>query len=88
MNEVINTAGDLRRLMAQTMADIRSGDVSVDKATCIAALAKEINSSLLAECKVAKVRMDILATGKTMGEVTHLGKMLIGDDSVPMLSGK
>lgn len=88
MNEVISTSGDLRRLLAQTMSDIRSGAVSVDKGQCIAMLSKEITSSMQAEVNVAKVRMSMLAVGKNMGEVTHLGKMLIGDDSVPMLSGK
>lgn len=39
------------------------------------------------EVNVAKVRMATLDAGKTMGEVSHLGKLLIGDDSTPTLSG-
>jgi len=88
MKEVIRTTGDIRRFIAQTMVDIRSGDLPVDKGQCIAQLAKEITSSMQAEVNVAKVRVSMLATGKNMGDVTQMGKMIIEDEgSVPTLSG-
>ena len=41
-----------------------------------------------AEVNVAKVRVQMLASGKNMGEVTQMGKMVIEDEgSVPTLSG-
>jgi len=87
LNEVIRTSGDVRRLLAQTMSDIRSGDISVDKANAIAALSKELTASLQVEVNVAKVRIQTLDNGKALGELTHLGKMLIEDNSTPTLSG-
>jgi len=87
LNEIIRTSGDVRRCLAQTMSDIRSGDISVDKAQAVAALAKEITSSLQVEVNVAKVRIATLDNGKALGELTHLGKMLIEDNSPATLSG-
>jgi len=87
MKEIIRTSGDIRRFIAQTMVDIRTGDLSVDKGQCIAQLAKEITASIQAEVNVAKVRAAMLASGKNMGEVTHMGKMVIEDDSTPTLKG-
>ena len=87
LNEIIRTSGDVRRCLAQTMSDIRSGDISVDKAQAVAAQAKEITSSLQVEVNVAKVRIATLDNGKALGELTHLGKMLIEDNSPATLSG-
>lgn len=87
LNEIIRTSGDVRRLLAQTMSDIRSGDISVDKANAIAALSKELTASLQAEVNVAKVRIQTMDSGKALGELTHLGKMIIEDTSTPTLSG-
>lgn len=87
LNEVIRTSGDVRRLLAQSMSEIRSGDMPVAQGMAIAALSKELTASLQVEVNVARVRMATLDAGKTMGEVSHLGKLLIGDDSTPTLSG-
>ena len=87
-NEVLRTSGDIRRTLAQTMVDIRSGTLSVDKGMAIAALSKEITASLQAEVNVAKVRVAMMDAGKDIGNLTHLGKMIIEDaGTVPTLSG-
>ena len=88
MKEVIRTTGDIRRFIAQAMVDIRSGDLEISKGQCIAQLAKEVTASMQAEVNVAKVRVQMLASGKNMGEVTQMGKMVIEDEgSVPTISG-
>lgn len=87
LNEVIRTSGDVRRLLAQTMSDIRAGEISVDKANAIASLSKEITASLQVEVNVAKVRIQTMDSAKALGELTHLGKMVIEDGSTPTLSG-
>jgi len=88
LNEVIRTSGDLRRFIAQSMSDVRSGDLSIDKATCIAQLSKEITSSLQAEVNAAKVKVALMQSGTDIGKITHLGKLVIEDEgSVPTLSG-
>lgn len=89
IKEVIRTAGDVRRTLAQTMVDVRCGDLSVDKGMCVAALAKEITGSIQAEVNVAKVKAAMLDSGNDMGKLTHLGKLVIEDaGTVPTLSGE
>lgn len=88
IKEVIRTSGDVRRTLAQAMTDIKSGDLDISRGQVIAQLAKEITSSLQVEVNIAKVRMNILDNGKSMGEITQLGRMIIEDDgSVPTLRG-
>lgn len=88
IKEIIRTSGDVRRTLAQTMVDIRSGDMSVDKGMAVAALAKEITSSIQAEVNVAKIKAVMLNEGRDIGTITTLGKMIIEDaGSVPTLSG-
>ncbi len=87
LNEVIRTSGDVRRLLAQTMMDIKNGNISTDKGMAIAALSKELTASMQVEINVAKVRIAAGETGKSLGELTHFGKMLIEDNSTPTLSG-
>jgi Cys-tRNA synthase (O-phospho-L-seryl-tRNA:Cys-tRNA synthase) len=88
LNEVIRTSGDIRRFVAQTMVDVKYGDLSDSKGLVIAALSKEITSSLQVEINVAKVRLEMLKTGQSIGSLTHLGKMIIEDNSTPTLSGQ
>lgn len=87
LNEVIRTSGDVRRLLAQTMVDIKNGRMSTDKGLAIAALSKELTASLQVEVNVAKVRIAAGDAGKSIGELTHLGKLLIEDGGTPTLSG-
>lgn len=87
LKEVIRTSGDLRRILAQTIVDIKDGSLSVDKGMAIASISKEITSSLQAEINVAKVRVAMLQTGKSVGELTHIGKLLIEDNSPATIDG-
>lgn len=87
LNEVVRTTGDVRRLLAQSMMDIKTGNLSVDKGLAIASLSKEITASMQAEVNTAKVQVAMLSVGKSIGQLTHMGKMIIEDTSVPTLSG-
>lgn len=88
IKEVIRTAGDVRRTLAQTMVDVKSGELSVDKGMCVAALAKEITASIQAEVNVAKVQSSMLNEGKDMGKLTQIGRLVIEDaGTMPTLSG-
>ena len=87
IKEVIRTSGDVRRTLAQTMVDVRSGDMSVEKGMCVAAIAKEISASIQAEVNVAKVQASMLNEGKNIGTLTQLGRLVIEDEgSVPTLT--
>lgn len=88
LNEVIRTTGDVRRNLAQAMSEIRAGEMPVQKAMALAALAKEITASMQTEVNIAKAKISLGDSGKNLGEITHLGKMLIQDENVPTLSGE
>jgi hypothetical protein len=88
IDEVIRTSGDLRRTLAQSISDIRSGKMEVSKAMAVAALAKEITSGMQVEVNVAKTRLSVMAAGADLGKITALGQLVIEDaGSVPTLSG-
>ena len=88
IEEVIRTSGDLRRTLAQSITDIRTGKMSVSEASSIASLAKEITSSMQVEVNVAKARIAVLGAGADLGKITSLGQLIIEDTgSVPTLSG-
>lgn len=89
IKEIIRTSGDVRRQLAQTMSDIRSGEVSVAQGMCLAALAKEISASLQVEVNIAKVKTVMLREGSNIGRLTEIGAMVIEDaGSVPTLDGR
>lgn len=87
VSEVIRTSGDIRRLIAESMQEVRKGTMDVGKAQAIAALAKELTASMQAEVNVAKVNMQLREHGMAAQKVSHMGKLLIGDDDVPTLDG-
>jgi hypothetical protein len=88
MNEVIRTSGDIRRLIAESMQEVRAGKMDTGKAQAIAALAKELTSSMQAEVNVAKVNMLLRKEGMSTAKISHMGKMLIGDGATPTLDGR
>lgn len=88
IKEVIRTTGDVRRTLAQTMADIRSKDISASDAMAVAAMAKEITHTIQVEVNVMKTKLAMLNAGHDMGRLTQIGQLVIEDaGSVPTLSG-
>ena len=77
--QAVETNGDLRRIVANTMLALVRKEVS---ATDLEALAKgldSISNSLNAEVKVAKTRIELREKGADLGKVVHLGRMVIGN---------
>jgi hypothetical protein len=70
------------------MQEVRAGKMDTGKAQAIAALAKELTSSMQAEVNVAKVNMLLRKEGMSTAKISHMGKMLIGDDATPTLDGR
>jgi hypothetical protein len=88
IKEIIRTSGDVRRILAQTMIDVKDGSLEVSRGLAVASLAKELNNNLQVEVNIAKVRVSVAASGKNMGEVTEMGRLVIEDaGSVPTLRG-
>jgi len=88
LNEVIRTSGDVRRMIAETMQEIRSGKIDSSRGQTIASLAKELTASMQAEVNVAKLNMQLMKEGMGVNKISNMGKLLIGDDSTPTLNGR
>jgi ABC-type bacteriocin/lantibiotic exporter with double-glycine peptidase domain len=87
INEVIRTSGDVRRMIAETMQEIRSGKIDASRGQTIAALAKELTASMQAEVNVAKINIQLTQAGMGVNRISSMGKLLIGDESTPTLNG-
>ena len=88
MKEIIRTSGDLRRFVGDTMMAVRNGECDTGKGQTIAALAKELTANMQVEVNVARVKMQLQKEGAGVQQISHMGKLLIGDDSVPTLDGR
>lgn len=79
--EQVTTQGDLRRIVANSLLALARKEIS---ATDVDALAKgldSISNSLNAEIKVAKTSVELREKGSQLGQVVHLGQLVIGDTS-------
>ena len=67
----IETTGQLRKLLADVIEQVRAGDIGLDEASRITKLAAQVNESFYSEMKVAQVMQ---ACGEAASE---LGKLRI-----------
>jgi len=70
----IKTTGDVRRRLISLMSEIEKGEIELDKATSITKVAAQVNESIYAEIKVARLQLD---AGKQKSE---FGKLKIVED--------
>ncbi len=73
MSAKIKTTGQLRDFLANMMLGIKNGDLDLDKARNLVKMAGQINESMYAEIKVAKVRLE---AGE---QVEKMGALPIGE---------
>lgn len=76
--QAVSTQGDLRRIVANSLLALARKEIS---ATDVEAMAKgldSISNSLNAEIKVAKTAIELREKGANLGQVAHLGQLLIG----------
>ena len=84
----IRTSGDVRRMLAETMIDIRTKKISVDQGAVIAQCAKALTDSMQVEVNIAKSRVQLLASGVEISKTQHMGNMLIAADAEPSVPEK
>lgn len=60
----VNTTGDLRKLLAETIEEVKAGEIGLAEASKIVKLAAQINESFYSEIKVIQVL-------KEASEATH-----------------
>ena len=78
----VATQGDLRRIVANSLLALARKEIS---ATDVEAMAKgldSISNSLNAEIKVAKTSVELREKGAQLGQVVHLGQLVIGGSRV------
>lgn len=79
----IKTTGDLRRVVAESMLALTRGQIGREDVDRLAKGLQAINESLNAEVKVMRMKIEMHRKGGgELGELTHLGNLLIGGDDI------
>lgn len=74
----IETFGDARRLIIQTIMQIRDGGLDVSQGMAIAANMKVLNDNIQCEINAAKLCLLAEERGHNFGKVVAMGTRLIG----------
>lgn len=72
----IESFGDARRVILETILDLRSGKISVERSMAIAENLKVLNDSIQTEVNVAKVAIMAKEKGETEPKLKMLQKVL------------
>jgi len=75
------TFGDVRRMILQTIAELRDGTIDVNRGMAIAANMKVLNDNVQTEINAAKLAMSGRDLGHDFGKVVSMGQRLIGNGS-------
>lgn len=76
----IMTFGDVRRMILQTIVELRTGEIEVNRAMAIAANMKVLNDNVQAEINAAKLAIATEGKAHNFGRVVGMGQKLIGND--------
>ena len=79
-NNII-TFGDVRRMIIDTIIQLREDKMDVSRGMAIAANMKALNDSVQVEINAAKVAMTAHEKGHNFGRVVSMGQKVIGSDS-------
>jgi len=72
-NQTITT-GDARKVILETIIELKSGKMDISRGLAIAANMKGLNDSLQVEVNVAKLSLIAASVGRDFGEVMRLGQ--------------
>lgn len=75
------TFGDVRRLVIQTIVELRNGHIDVSRGLAIAANMKVLNDNIQVEINAAKLAIATEGKAHTFGRVVGMGQRMIGNDS-------
>ena len=75
------TFGDQRRMILDTIMELRNGSMDVNRGMAIAANMKVLNDSIQVEINAAKMSISARDAGHNFGKVVAMGQKLIGQDS-------
>ena len=75
------TFGDQRRLILDTILELKNGSMDVSRGMAIAANMKVLNDSVQVEINAAKMAISARQAGHDFGKVVDMGRKLLGNDS-------
>jgi hypothetical protein len=81
MNE-LRTTGDARRLILETLAELKSGKMAATTGLAIAATMKVLNDSLQTEVNAAKLQLQARREGADFGSLSHAGTLVLDGSTV------
>jgi len=73
------TFGDARKIILDTLIELKSGAMDISRGMAIAANMKVLNDSIQVEINAAKLSIQAESIGKNFGEIMRLGKRKIFD---------
>ena len=76
----IATFGDARRMILDTIQELRDGSMDIGKGMAIAANMKVLNDSIQVEINAAKMALQAQQAGHNFGRVVGMGQKMIGND--------
>jgi hypothetical protein len=74
----IATFGDARRMILDTIVELRRGDMPASTGMAIAANMKVLNDSVQVEINAAKLSMQTEGRAHEFGKIVSMGQRLIG----------
>jgi rRNA processing protein Krr1/Pno1 len=77
----IATFGDVRRSILDTINQLKSGDMAVDRGMAIAAAFKVLNDNVQVEVNAAKMALLTEGRAHNFGRIVGMGQRVIGNDS-------
>ncbi len=81
MSEVSMTFGDVRRMIIQTIVELRDGKMPASTGMAIAANMKVLNDNVQTEINAAKLALQTEGRAHQFGRVVRMGQQLIGNES-------
>lgn len=75
----IATFGDARRMILDTILELRDGSMDVGRGMAIAANMKVLNDSVQVEINAAKMAIQAQQAGHNFGRIVGMGQKVIGN---------
>ena len=75
------TFGDVRRMILDTIVELRGGNMDVSRGMAIAANMKVLNDSVQVEINAAKMALATKDEAHNFGRIVGMGQRFIGNDS-------
>lgn len=69
MSKSISTTGELRKFLAETILEVKSGKIGLEEASRITKLAAQINEGFYSELKAQRVAAELGTDAKPLGEL-------------------